>query len=118
MGCCRRVIALWMPQGAHRHRKSRRDSARAESLSGVPGERGDSTGWVPMKDVIPDVPGCVGGSSAEIVLQNLELVECVWVGVGEDWRRVRHHRLYAYLLERVFIPKAHFSLFTDHAAKA
>ncbi|GBP91459.1 hypothetical protein EVAR_62885_1 [Eumeta japonica] len=40
-----------------------------------------------MKNVIPDEPGCAEVSSEEVVLQNLELMECVWVGVGEDWRR-------------------------------
>ncbi|GBP60546.1 hypothetical protein EVAR_97801_1 [Eumeta japonica] len=45
-----------------------------------------------MKDVISDVPGCAGGSSAEVVLQILELVESAWIGVGSDWRRLHHHR--------------------------
>ncbi|GBP95279.1 hypothetical protein EVAR_64662_1 [Eumeta japonica] len=51
-----------------------------------------------MEDIVPTYQGAPG-SSAEVVLQNLELVECLRVGVGEDWRRVRHHRPYALCLE-------------------
>ncbi|GBP78978.1 hypothetical protein EVAR_58121_1 [Eumeta japonica] len=48
-----------------------------------------------MEGIIPDVPGCAGGSSAEVVLQNLKLTECLWVGVWNQrvslsmvfWRR-------------------------------
>ncbi|GBP03872.1 hypothetical protein EVAR_2554_1 [Eumeta japonica] len=68
-----------------RHRKSRRDTARVESLSGVP--RAREAHRIPMKDVIPDVSGCAGGSSAEFVLQNLELVVCL----GRRRRRLAPH---------------------------
>ncbi|GBP26273.1 hypothetical protein EVAR_16127_1 [Eumeta japonica] len=53
-----------------------------------------------MKGVIQDVPECTGGSSTEVVLQNLELVECVWAQTGavnrrvaytEGWRVVRYN---------------------------
>ncbi|GBP36283.1 Modular serine protease [Eumeta japonica] len=82
--------------GASRYRKSRGDFARAESPSGVPGVRGVHR----LGDRVLDLyEGChsgrtrvAGGSFAEVILQNLELKECVWVGEGEDWRRVRHHR--------------------------
>ncbi|GBP42539.1 hypothetical protein EVAR_81989_1 [Eumeta japonica] len=63
---------------ASRYRKKCGDSARDESSSGVPGARGV------YRTVIPEVPGCTGGSSTEVVLNNLELVECVWVSVGEN----------------------------------
>ncbi|GBP84644.1 hypothetical protein EVAR_65570_1 [Eumeta japonica] len=98
-------VALWMPQGRP---------------LGIGNHVEIQHGLNPLADArsAGGAPGCAGGSSVEVVLQDLELEKCVRVGVAEDWRRVRHHRPYVYFVECAFIPKAHFALFTDHAAKA
>ncbi|GBP41434.1 hypothetical protein EVAR_36190_1 [Eumeta japonica] len=64
------------------------------SRGGAPYDRTDcNNGFrkfeILMKYVIPDVPGCARSSSAEVVLQNFELVEYVWVCMGEYWHCVK-----------------------------
>ncbi|GBP31638.1 hypothetical protein EVAR_84084_1 [Eumeta japonica] len=72
--------------------------------------------WVPMKDVIPDVPGCAGGSSGNCFAES----GVDRVRMGRRGRRLapRTSSLAVYFVECAFIPKVHFALFTDHAAKA